>query len=403
MLYEYTATTVEGREHSGSIEVASMEIAINSLQNRNLIITSIKPIKTGKSLLNESLSAFFNYVSRRDIVILSRQLATLFEAKISVIEAMNLLSAQTKSLKLREVLGEIIKDVKGGSSISQAMTKHPFVFSSFYVNMVKSGEESGKLEEVFSSLANHLERSYEITSKAKNALVYPSFVMASFLGVVVLMLVYIIPRLTAILTETGQAIPIYTRILIGISNLFRDFGLFMLLGAVIGGVFLWRYSRTEKGRMAVSSFQLSIPIIGGLYTKLYLARITDNMGTLLSSGVLAVRTLEITADVVGNGVYRAILLDAVNEVNNGKSISYAFSKYEEIPQIVTQMIKTGEESGRLNFMLETLGRFYKREIDITVDTIVSLIEPTMIILLGGSVGILLVSILGPIYNITSGI
>lgn len=403
MLYQYTATTVEGKEHSGSIEAASMEIAINSLQSRNLIITSIKPAKGGRPLLGRDLSALFNYVSHRDIVILSRQLATLFEAKVSVLEAMRLLSTQTKNARLRGALGEIIEDIKGGSSMSQAMAKHPNIFSAFYVNMVKSGEESGKLEEIFISLADHLERSYEIASKAKNALVYPAFVVVSFLGVMILMLTFVIPRLTAILTETGQAIPIYTRILIGVSNLFRDFGVFMLLGAVIGGVFLWRYSRTEKGRMAVSNFQLSVPIIGGLYTKFYLSRITDNMETLLSSGISAVRTLEITADVVGNGVYKSILIDALNEVKGGRPISYAFSKYEEIPQIVTQMIKTGEESGRLSFMLKTLGRFYKREVDNAVDTIVSLIEPTMIILLGGSVGILLVSILGPIYNITSGI
>ena len=184
---------------------------------------------------------------------------------------------------------------------------------------------------------------------------------------------------------------------------FSGFRSFSLGGVVAGGVFLWRYAKTEKGSMAVSRFQTSFPFVGALYSKFYLSRMTDNMETLLSSGVPAVRTLEITADVVGNKVYKNILLTAANEVKGGSSISEALSKYPEIPLMVVQMIKTGEETGKLNFMLKTLGRFYKKEVDNAVDTLVSLIEPVMIVVLGGAVGILLISILGPIYNITAGI
>lgn len=404
MLYEYTATTLEGELKTGSIEASSVDVAISALQARSLIITDIKSAKQSGSVL-ESLRnlKFFNRVKHKDVVILSRQLATLFEAKIAVMDSLRLLAGQVNNAKLKESLTEIIEDIKGGSSLSLAMSKHPDIFSVFYINMIKSGEESGKLEEIFGSLADHLERSYELASKTKNALIYPAFVVVTFFIVMILMLTFVIPKLTSILTEVNQKIPFYTRILIGVSVFFRDFGVFLLGGAVAGGVFLWRYAKTEKGSEAVSRFQTSFPFVGALYSKFYLSRMTDNMETLLSSGVPAVRTLEIAADVVGNKVYKNILLTAANEVKGGSPISEALSKHPEIPLMVVQMIKTGEEAGKLNFMLKTLGRFYKKEVDNAVETLVSLIEPIMIVVLGGAVGILLISILGPIYNITAGI
>lgn len=404
MLYEYTASTLEGESKSGSIEASSIDVAISALQSRDLIITDIRPAKQSGSIIEKLNSfKFFNKVKHKDVVILSRQLATLFEAKMAVLDSLRLLAGQTTSLRLKEGLTQITEDIKGGSSLSMAMAKQPDIFSSFYVNMVRSGEESGKLEEIFIALADHLERSYELTSKTKNALIYPAFVIATFFIVMILMLTFVIPKLTAILVEVGQKIPIYTRILIAVSNVFKNFGAFIFGGIAVGGVFLWRYAKTKNGSMAVSRFQTSFPIVGALYSKFFLSRLTDNMETLLSSGVPAVRTLEITADVVGNDVFRDILLTAANEVKGGKSISEAISAYQEIPTMVSQMIKTGEETGKLNFMLKTLGKFYKKEVDNAVDTLVGLIEPVMIVVLGGAVGILLVSILGPIYNITAGI
>ena len=369
-----------------------------------MVITDIKSVQQSGSVL-ESLGQlkFFNKVKRKDIVILSRQLATLFEAKITILDSLDLLAGQTGSVKLKEILMEIIEDIKGGSYLSLAISKHPDIFSDFYINMIRSGEESGKLEEIFATLADHMERSYELTSKTRNALIYPAFVVAVFFVVMILMLTFVIPKLAAILSELNQEIPFYTKILIGASNFLNDFKIFLFAGVAIGGIFLWRYSKTEKGNAAVSRLQTSFPFVGALYSKLYLSRIADSMETLLSSGVPAVRTMEIAADVVGNKIYKNILLAVAQEIKGGNSISEAFSKYEEIPPMVVQMIKIGEEAGKLNFMLKTLGKFYKKEVDNTVETLVSLIEPAMIVILGGAVGLLLVSILGPIYNITAGV
>ena len=404
MLYEYTAATLEGEAKTGSIEASNVDIAINALQAKGLVITDIKSAKQSGSVL-ESLGQlkFFNKVKRKDIVILSRQLATLFEAKITMIDSLELLAGQTGGVKLKESLMEIIEDIKGGSYLSLAMSKHPDIFSDFYINMIRSGEESGKLEEIFATLADHMERSYELSSKTRNALIYPAFVAAVFFIVMTLMLTLVVPKLAAILSEVNQEIPFYTKILIGAGNFFNDFKIFLFAGAAMGGIFLWRYSKTEKGNAAVSRFQTSFPFVGVLYSKFYLSRMTDSMETLLSSGVPAVRTMEIAADVVGNKIYKNILLAAAQEIKGGNSISEAFSKHEEIPPMVVQMIKIGEEAGKLNFMLKTLGKFYKKEVDNAVETLVSLIEPAMIVVLGGAVGILLISILGPIYNITAGI
>ena len=404
MLYEYTATTLEGELKTGSIEASNVDIAVSALQARGLVITKIKSVKQAGSIFqNLSSFKFLNRVKHKDIVILSRQLATLFEAKIAVMDSLILLAGQVNNIRLKEGLAEIIEDIKGGSSLSSAMSKHSDIFSAFYINMIRSGEESGKLEEIFSALADHLERSYELASKTKNALIYPAFVVATFFIVMILMLTFVIPKLTSILTEVGQKIPIYTRILIGVSSFFKDFGVFLFVGAVAGGVFLWRYSKTEKGSMAISRFQTTFPFVGALYSKFYLSRMTYNMETLLSSGVPAIRTLEIAAEVVGNKVYKKILLSAANEVRGGSPISEALSKYSEIPLMVVQMIKTGEETGKLSFMLKTLGKFYKKEVDNAVETLVGMIEPVMIVVLGGAVGVLLISILGPIYNITASI
>jgi type IV pilus assembly protein PilC len=401
MLYKYIATTSEGEKHSGAIEAANIEIAIKSLQARNLIIVSINPAEK-KDFFWRNIK-FFERISKRDIVILSRQLAILFEAKVPALVSFKLLAGEAQNPALRSKLAEVIDDIQGGISLSQAMTKHPDVFSRFYISMVRSGEESGKLEESFSFLADYLERSYELSAKARNALIYPAFIFSTLVTVLILMLVFVIPRLTTILQEAGQEIPLYTKIIIGLSNFFREFGIFLLIALIAAIVFLWRYSRTEKGKLAISRFQLSFPFVGSLYKKFYLSRITDNLETSISSGISAVRALEIASDVVGNNVYSKILLDSVKEIKGGCSLSKIFSQYEEIPKIVSQMIKIGEESGKLNFILKTLGRFYKREVDNSVDVIVSLIEPVMIVIVGIAVGLFIVSIIGPIYSITAGV
>ncbi|MFA5024804.1 MAG: type II secretion system F family protein [Candidatus Paceibacterota bacterium] len=402
MLFVYKTVDKSGAEQAGSIEAPNVDLAISSLQRRGLIIVSIKPEDVAKSFLPFSIP-FIKPVKAKEIVMLSRQIATLFEAKVSVLSTFRLLSGEVENPYLRNALVEVTDDIKGGIPISAAMAKHPKIFSDFYVNMVRAGEESGKLSEAFTYLADYMDRTYALTSRARNALIYPAFVVASFVVVMILMIVFVIPRLSAILLETGQELPIYTKIVIGFSDFVSTFALpiVVLLGLLFA--YLSRYITTPKGRLAWSRFKISIPYVGTLFRKLYLARISDNMNTMLSSGISMVRALEITGDVVGNEVYRQILAEAAEAIKAGSSVSDIFSRYEEIPGVMVQMVKVGEESGRLGFVLDKLSKFYEREVNNEVDTLVGLIEPAMIVVLGIGVGVLLTSVLVPIYNMAEGL
>ncbi len=401
MLYKYEATTAEGEAKKGIIDAANRDIAIAALQRRNLIIISVEETKEG-GFFSKPLT-IFQRIKSRDIVILSRQLSTLFEAKVPVLTSLKLLAGETENPALREKMGVLLEDIQGGSSISEAMSKQPDVFSKFFVNMVRSGEESGKLDEVFSYLASYLERNYELASKAKGALVYPIFVLVAFVGVMILMLTVVIPKLSDILKETGQELPIYTKAIMAASDILINYGIFILIALIIGAISAWYYFRTSQGKANFARFQLSIPYVGVLYRKLFLSRMLDNFETLLSSGVSAIRTLELTADVIDSEVFRQILTESIEAVKGGSSISESLSRYEDMPGLVVQMIRVGEETGKLAFVLKTLARFYKREVDTAIETLMSLIEPAMIIVLGLGVGLLVAGILGPIYNITCGI
>lgn len=399
MNFNYSAVTPTGEKKQGTIDAPNKDMAIAGLQRRGLIVVSVKDVED-KGVLQTRI---FERVPPKDIVILSRQISTLFDAQVSALKAFTLLASNAENHLLRRKLNQITDDLQAGTSISGSLAKHPDVFSEFYVNMVRAGEESGKLNQVFSYLADYLDRQYALTSKTKNALIYPAFVIGVFVLVMVLMFVMVIPKLSAIILTSGQEIPIYTKVVIAISNFFVNYGFIVLAFVLIAIGYLWYLSRTKTGKNFLDSAKLSMPVIGKLYQKLYLSRMADNMDTMLSSGISIIRSLEITSTIVGSKVYENILSDAVVAVKGGSSLSDAVTGKEHMPQIMVQMIKVGEETGGLSNILKTLAGFYKREVDDAVDTLVGLIEPIMIVVLGLGVGVLLTSVLVPIYNIASGI
>ena len=401
MLFKYSAINKEGKEVSGTIEAVNEPVAVRSLQQRDMVISSIN--STSDVPFYQRSLGFFEKVSNKEIVIFSRQISTLFEAQVSALRVFQLLASESENPLLQTTLTEVSSDLQGGSSIAKALEKHPKVFSSFYVNMVRAGEESGKLNEVFLFLADYLDRTYEVTSKAKSALVYPSFVIATFMGVMILMLTTVIPRLSSILEESGQDIPVYTKFVIAISDFLVNYGIFFLIALVVGGFLLWQYIKNTGGKTAFARLKLSLPYVGNLYQKLYLSRIADNMSTMLDSGIPMVRAIEITSNVVGNQVYEDILKYGLEQIKSGSNVADALSGNEEIPNIMIAMIRVGEESGELGNILRTLAKFYRREVTTAVDTLVDLIEPAMIVLLGLGVGFLLASVLIPIYNISSAV
>lgn len=400
MLFEYKAITQTGIPMDGTIDAINVDSAISLLQKKGYTVSKISEEESADSLKLRFFS-IFNHVSNKDIVILSRQMATLFEAKVSALRVFTLIGSQVENPLLKKYLLQIADDLQGGSTISKALARHPDAFSDFYVSMVKAGEESGKLDESFNYLADYLDRSYEVTSKAKNALVYPAFVIIVFVAVMVLMFTMIIPKIALMIKDSGQEIPLYTKIVLGLSDFLVSYWIFLLIAIVIASFIFWKYSQTEEGARQLDIARLNIPYLGDLYQKLYLSRLADNMNTMMVSGIPILRALEITSSVVDNRIYREILDRTLVEVKGGASLSNSLGQHPEIPGMMVQMVKVGEETGELGSILKTLAKFYQREVIQAVDTLVSLIEPAMIVALGLGVGVLLASVLMPIYNIAS--
>ena len=403
MILNYKAINGTGGTEEGIIEAFSVDAAIVKLQSRGLTVSSIKEQETEESKDILRKIPFLNGISNKDVVILSRQMSTLFEAQVSALRVFKLIGSEVENPQLRKHLLEIVSDLQGGSAISDALSKHPKIFSDFYVNMVRAGEESGQIDPSFANLADYLDRTYEVTSKAKNALIYPAFVIFTFIAVMVLMFTVIVPKIGAIIKDSAQEVPFYTKIVFGVSDFFVNNTLYLILGIILlvaGSV--W-YSRTEEGHRWISNARLQIPYLGDLYRKLYLSRFSDNMSTMVSSGIPMLKAIEVTAAIIDNQIYKEIMNDALNKVKSGSALSAALGEHEEIPRILTQMVKVGEETGELGNILKTMSKFYQREVVNAVDTLVGLIEPVMIVGLGVGVGILLAAVLMPIYNIASSV
>ncbi len=400
MIFVFKAINQSGAKEEGEIEAFGVESAIKALQQKGLILSYIKEKEEGGGGLLREIS-IFNRISNKEIVILSRQISTLFEAQVSALRVFKLIATEAENPQLRKKLLQVVDDLQGGSSISGALAKHPDVFSDFYVNMVRSGEESGRIDKTFSYLADYLDRTYEVTSKAKNALIYPAFVIFTFISVMVLMFTVIVPKIAAIIKDSGQQIPFYTKAVFAVSDFFVHGYVYIIVGLLFGITMLVWYFRTPEGREWVASARLHVPYVGDLYRKLYVSRFADNMSTMVSSGIPILKAIEVTAAIIDNEAYKTLLETAVIKVKAGRPLSEALSDTDDMPKILIQMIKVGEESGETGSILKTMAKFYQREVMNAVDTLVGLIEPVMIVALGLGVGILLASVLMPIYNVAS--
>jgi type IV pilus assembly protein PilC len=398
MLFAYKAVTSEGAETTGNIEAQTQDSAINALQRSGLVVVSVWDAEK-KNYFEFDIN-IFNRVSVKEVSIISRQIATLLDAHVSALKTFRMIASEAENPVIARKFTEISDDIQNGVSISGALYKHPSIFSDFYVNMVIGGEESGKLSETFNALADYLERSNELMSKVRGALIYPTFVVFTFVVVMVLMLTLVIPKLSEIITQGGQAVPFYTTMVIGASSLLVNYGFFMLMFLVATLFFAWRATR---GTSFIAHAKLWLPVIGNLYRMLYLSRITDNMYVMLSNGISMVRSIEITAKIVDNEIYQDILKKAVVAVKGGAPFSVTLMGHPEIPNVMIQMVKVGEETGELGNILQKLSVFYQREVQTAIETVISMIEPVMIVALGIGVGGVLASVLVPIYQIAGNV
>ena len=400
MKFTYKARTSENKIQTGTMEAENQQGAVDTLRQNNLVIISILP-KSKTSIFSLKLG-FLSRVMKKQLVIFTRQFAVLIESQVPVVQALKTLKQQTKNKVLQESIFNILKNVEGGSSLSVAMSEQPKIFSQFYVNIIKTGEISGSMQKSLLYLADHLEREYDLRHKIKGALAYPIFVTISFIGVAVAMMVFVIPNLVGIIEESGQEIPLQTRMLIGVSNLLRNYWWAWIV-VVIAVFLIFSYLiRSPQGKKTFDVIKLKIPIFGSLLKKVYLARLAENLSTLVSSGITIIQSLEVTANTIGNNVYKEILLQTAQKVRIGEPISKNLKQHKEIPFMVAQMIEIGEQTGRLDKVLGHIAKFYSKEVDSAVGTITQLIEPILIVAMGIGVTILVSAILLPIYQISSG-
>ncbi len=400
MRFNYQARTKEGETHTGTVEASSRDVAVSTLQRHDLVVVYLEAI-SGLPFYARSLK-IFQRVKVKELVMFYRQLSILFEANTPLLDSLRAVAEQTHGPYFKDILFEVETDVRGGESLSSALKKHKKVFSAFYVNVIKAGEVTGKLSDVLKYLADHAEEEYILASKIKGAFAYPIFILSVFAIIAVLMVTFVVPQLTVILVETGQELPFTTKLLMGASGFLQSW-LWLVIIAIIGLVIgFLRFKKTSQGKELWDKFKLKVPIIGKLFRKIYLTRFADNFSTLLKGGLPILKALKISSEVIGNTVFSRLLDEAGEEVKKGGNISSVFEKHKEMPPMVVQMLKVGEKAAKLDEILERVSVFYRGEVDRAASNLTQLIEPLLIVCLGGGVAFLVASILMPIYGMTSG-
>lgn len=381
----------------GVIEASNKEVAASLLQKQGFYLTFLEEV--GEKPFYARKIKFFSKVSRKDIVIFSRQLSILFKSQVPLLEALRTLARQAKE-PFKEKIVKISEEIEGGSSLSNALSFYPEIFSSLYVNMIKSGEASGKLSEVLIYLADHSEKDYELNSKLKGAMIYPAFILGVLFLVGLIMIYYVLPQLTGVLKEIGGNLPFLTKVIIALSDFVKTKGYLIFIPLILVALYLQRYIKTKEGKRVFDEFSLKVPVFGSFFKMVNLSRFAENLSTLISGGLPIAKALEITESIVDNTLYKEMIFETKEAVRRGETISSVLEKYPEIvPPLVTQMAIVGERTGRLDNALKNVVDFYQKEVERGVDRLVSLIEPILLIFLGSIVGIFVAAILLPIYNI----
>jgi len=395
-IFSYKAFDYRGKRTGGLINGFNKRAVLEKLTERGFEVLTIKD-KT--DTLELKILTLINPVSIKDIVIFSRQFSVMVSANLTLVQSLKISSEQTENLTLKMVIAEISQEVDEGASLSSALAKRPRVFSSFYTNVVKSGETSGKLDEVLTYLADEMEKDYDMNSKIKGAMIYPLFVLFGLLVVGTIMMVVVVPQLVGVLEETGAELPLSTRIVIGISDSLINYWWALTVVMIIIIAVLRTFVRTENGKRTLDALKLKLPVFGKLFRLIFIVRFTRSMHTLIAGGVTVSRSLSIVSKVVGNTTFEEIINESLKEVEEGESLSKSFMRSSEIPKMVPQMITVGEKTGKLDVVLEKITDFYSREISNMLDNLVTLLEPSIMIVMGVAVGIMVAAIIMPMYNL----
>ncbi|MDD5527504.1 MAG: type II secretion system F family protein [Patescibacteria group bacterium] len=395
-IYRYDAINAQGKKVNGLLNAYNRRAANERLEELTLTDISLKD-KTDS--LELKLTTFFQPVKTRDLVVFSRQFSVMISANLALVQSLRIAAEQTTNVSLKMNISEIAYEVEGGSTLSAAMIKRPKIFTAFYTNVVKSGETSGRLDEVLNYLADEMEKDYDMTSKIKGAMIYPAFVLVGLVAVGILMMVVVVPQLTSILKETGGTLPLSTRIVMAISSFMIAYWWLLVILLIVTAILIRVFLNTEAGKRVFDLIKLKLPVFGNLFQLIYIVRFTRSMNTLIVGGVTISKSLEVVAGVVGNTVYKDLIDKSRRSVEEGGSLAKVFLASDTVPKMVPQMIVVGEKTGKLDLVFRKVTDFYAREIQNILANLVALLEPSIMVVMGVAVGVMVAAIIMPMYNL----
>ncbi len=392
--YQWSGKTMKGTIESGEIAAGSKEDVISQLRRKSITPTVItEKVSKGSFGLR-------GRVKDKDIVVFTRQFATMIDAGLPLVQGIEILSTQVENKVLAKTLVAVKKDVEGGSSYADALKKHPRIFSELYVNMVAAGEAGGILDTILNRLSSYIEKAMKLKKKVKGAMIYPSVITSVAVLVIAVIMIFVVPTFSKMFSQLGGTLPIPTRIIINLSNFIAGMGGIMILAVIIGVIVtIVQVRRTEKGKKFIDSIVLKLPIFGMILNKVAIAKFTRTLGTLISSGVPILDGLEITAKTAGNKVIEYHVLDVKKAVAEGKTLAEPLSRARVFPPMVTHMIAVGETTGALDAMLSKIADFYDDEVDAAVSNLTALMEPMLMVFLGVTVGFIVIAMYLPIFKL----
>jgi len=396
-IYKYTAKNEYGESVKGKVEARNKSHAASALISRNLLVIDI--VSIADSSLN-FIQSKFGGVKTDDVVNLTRQLATMISAGLPLATALAILQEQSKPA-MSAIVSKVLQDIEGGSTFAKALQEHPGVFSRVYIQLVRAGEIGGMLDGVLERLAETLEKQKDFAAKTKGAMIYPAIVMIAMLVVGFVMMVFVMPQLTAMYKDFGAELPITTKILIGMSDFMVKFWWLFIGGAVAGFFGVRTWSKTEAGERIIDELLFKIPVIGNLRVKLILTEFARTLSLLIHAGVSLLESLEIVGTAISSYSFRNAVLDSKKEVEKGANLSASLGSHEVFPSILSQMVAVGEETGRMDEILLKLSEYYEKESEYGVKNLTAMMEPLIMIVLGIGVGFLVISIMMPIYSLTT--
>ena len=401
-VYLWEGRTAQGKVLKGEMEAASLEAVFARLRSQRIQPNPALVREKGKGLSKElSIPGFGPSVKPHDVMIFTRQFSTMIDAGLPIVQSLDVLFEQTENTALKNIIRSVRKDVAGGSTLADALAKHPKAFDDLYVNMVKAGEAGGVLNTILNRIAMFIEKANKLKKKVKGAMIYPCTIIVVAAGVVTILLLFVIPVFAELYGGMGRALPAPTQITINISNWFRANFIYLSIAIVLMVMGIRLYYKTNQGRIVVDSILLKLPVIGDLLRKVAVARFSQNMSILLASGVPILEGLAITARTSGNKIIEKAIMDARISISEGKTVAEPLEQSKVFPPMVCQMVAIGENTGALDNMLKRVGDFYEEEVDSAVANLTSLMEPLIMIILGVILGGLVISMYLPIFQLGS--